>query len=412
MHANRYVSQAIRWAATGVVATVLLFAVGGTGLTAREGQPAQVDWQYARQLLGRSQRGEALTPEEGAYLAREKAERQRMRTGAQLGGGGTPTGGKDAIGLTPLSDLAGGVKYKGVEGGLYGGGRNEPPPAQLKSALAEAGRIEPLDAQGKPSAEGRVVLLSIGMSNTTQEFSAFKRLTDADPEKSSRVVIVDGAQGSKDAAAWNPASGATAAAVWAEVDRRLGVAGVTPRQVQAVWLKQALAGPGRVGEYPAHAEKLRKDMAAILCTAKARCPNLRLAYLSSRTYAGYAASQLNPEPFAYEGALAVRALIDAQVQGDPSLNSDPERGEVKAPVLLWGPYLWADGVKGRKAGDLVWKREDFGPDGTHPSGTGRRKVADLLLRFLKTDATARGWFLRRPDEKPVAAAPAQGSQTR
>jgi hypothetical protein len=32
-------------------------------------------------------------------------------------------------------------------------------------------------------------------------------------------------------------------------------------------------------------------------------------------------------------------------------------------------------------------------DRTHPSNAGREKVAKLLLAFLKTDATARPWFL-------------------
>ena len=62
--------------------------------------------------------------------------------------------------------------------------------------------------------------------------------------------------------------------------------------------------------------------------------------------------------------------------------------------MLWGPYLWADGVKARKADGLVWEREDLAGDGTHPSPSGRRKVAELLLRFFKTDPTAKGWFVR------------------
>jgi hypothetical protein len=35
----------------------------------------------------------------------------------------------------------------------------------------------------------------------------------------------------------------------------------------------------------------------------------------------------------------------------------------------------------------------MGPDGTHPSMTGRDKVAGLLLKFFKTDPLAKGWFL-------------------
>ena len=139
-------------------------------------------------------------------------------------------------------------------------------------------------------------------------------------------------------------------------------------------------------------------MVVILNKLKERFPNLRIAYLSSRIYGGYARTPLNPEPYAYESAFVVRWLIQDQIKGKPSLNHDPEKGAVKSPLLLWGPYLWADGEMGRKIDDFVWKPEDFGPDGTHPSDSGRRKVAEQLLDFVKTDPTAKMWFVkgRRP----------------
>jgi hypothetical protein len=76
------------------------------------------------------------------------------------------------------------------------------------------------------------------------------------------------------------------------------------------------------------------------------------------------------------------------------LNYDPAKGEVKAPVLLWGPYFWADGTTPRKADGLVWKASDLGPDGTHPSNAGREKVAKMLLEFCKTDPLAKAWFAK------------------
>ncbi len=124
-----------------------------------------------------------------------------------------------------------------------------------------------------------------------------------------------------------------------------------------------------------------------------RYPNLRIAYLSSRIYAGYAVTPLNPEPYAYETAFAVKWLIADQIAGKPELNFDSRRGNIRSPWLAWGPYLWTDGVKGRKDG-LVWRREDLGEDGTHPSPSGRAKVARMLLDFLKSDPTARAWFLK------------------
>ncbi len=293
---------------------------------------------------------------------------------------------RESVGLVPLTDLGAGT-YQGESGGLYPGGANTPPPAHLKAGTGIARTIAPID--------GKVVLLSIGMSNTTQEFQVFQKLAAADNELDPRLVIVDGAQGGQTAAV----TAKPEARYWTVVDERLNAAGVTARQVQIVWLKQANAGPTR--PFPAEAKKLEADIVGTLHNMSDRFPNLKIAYLSSRIYAGYAASPLNPEPHAYETAFAVKWVIARQIAGDAELNYDPARGKVRSPWLAWGPYLWADGVKGRKDG-LVWLREDVGPDGTHPATAGREKVARLLLEFLKTDPTARGWTRRAT---PAAQAP-------
>jgi hypothetical protein len=97
----------------------------------------------------------------------------------------------------------------------------------------------------------------------------------------------------------------------------------------------------------------------------------------------------------------VRWVIRDQINGKPELNCDPARGEVKSPLVLWGPYLWADGVRPRKADGLVWTKQDLSPrDGTHPAiPEGAKKVAKLLLNFFKTDPYAKRWFTV---ESPVA----------
>ena len=173
-----------------------------------------------------------------------------------------------------------------------------------------------------------------------------------------------------------------------------------------VWVKQAEAGPSRLGDFPAHARTLQSHLAGAMNILKQTFPNLRIAYLSSRIYAGYATTPLNPEPYAYESAFAVRWLIEDQIKGAPQLNYQAARGEVKAPLLLWGPYLWADGETPRKSDGLVYKREDLSDrDGTHPSPSGREKVAQMLLKFLKSDPTARPWFTRVPGKSADAAVP-------
>ena len=109
--------------------------------------------------------------------------------------------------------------------------------------------------------------------------------------------------------------------------------------------------------------------------------------MGSRTYGGNATGGLNPEPYAYESAFAARWLIQRQMR------EDPELALTRSPLLLWGPYLWADGTKGRKMDSLVWERADFGADGVHPSDSGRQKVAELLLQFFTTDPLAKPWFV-------------------
>jgi len=311
-----------------------------------------------------------------------------------------------ATGLIPLTELGPG-HYHGFPGGLYGSGSNARPPEHEKAGRRLAAEVVPRDAHGTPSPGGRIVLLSIGMSNTTQEFQAFLELAAADSDVNPALTIVDGAKGgqSADRILRNPGP------YWEHVAGRLAEAGVTSRQVQVVWMKQAHPRPS--DPFPVHAQRLQADLAELARVLKSRFPELRLLYLSSRTYGGYASTALNPEPYAYESGFSVKWVIDAQISGDPELNYDPAAGPVKAPWLSWGPYLWADGEKARSDG-LTWSCSDFGRDGTHPSASGRWKVARMLLDFFKTDPTARPWFLApddgaKPEPKAVANA-ADGSR--
>jgi lysophospholipase L1-like esterase len=161
---------------------------------------------------------------------------------------------------------------------------------------------------------------------------------------------------------------------WAEAKRRLAAARLAENQVQVAWVKLAnVRPPGSMRE---HVAALERDTFAVLQQAKRVFPNLRIAYLGSRTYGGYASGPLNPEPYAFEGAFAVRGLIARQERGEAEL------ALTKSPLLLWGPYLWADGMRGRKTDGLQWARSDFVEDGVHPSRSGRQKVAELLLAFF------------------------------
>jgi hypothetical protein len=290
------------------------------------------------------------------------------------------------LGLTPLTELGAGV-YKNYAGGLYPQGSNLAPPAHLAAGLSFATQIFPRSTSGAvDSINGKIVLLSIGMSNATQEFSAFKSLADADAAKNPKLVVVDGAQGGQTAAIISDST----ANFWSVIDQRLRNAGVTRSQVQAAWVKEADAGPRRA--FPVHAQILSSEFELIARNLKAKYPNLKIAYWSSRIYAGYATTNLNPEPFAYESGFAVKWLIEKQISGDSTLAF--AGAKPRAPWLAWGPYLWADGMKPRQDG-LIGECHDFQNDGTHPAPTGRTKVANLLLTFFKSEATATSWFLRK-----------------
>src|SRR5262249_41135546 len=159
--------------------------------------------------------------------------------------------------LKQLMEMTANDKYKGEDGGLYGGGKNEQPEAHRAAAAKETAKITPLDAKGKPAPDGKVVLVSIRMSNATQVFSVFKKLADADAEKARRLTIVDCAQGGQAMAEWADPKGKP----WAEADRRLTAAGVTPQQVQIAWIKLANKGPS--GDLLEHGKRLQKDTLAV-----------------------------------------------------------------------------------------------------------------------------------------------------
>jgi hypothetical protein len=298
-------------------------------------------------------------------------------------------------GFIPLTDLGTGL-YQGFPGGLYGAGSNVRPPAHEAAGLAIANGLVPLDTLGNPDpSHGRIVLISIGMSNTTMEFSTFVPLANADPARNPRVLVVDCAQGGQAADDINRSS----AAYWNTVETRLRSAGSSLLQAQAVWLKEAERSP--VGSFPTSAETLMRDLGTIVRIIEDKFPNVRLCYLSSRIYAGYATTNLNPEPYAYESGFAVKWLIEGQIAGADSLDFDPSAGSVEAPWLSWGPYLWADGLVPRSDG-LTWDCSEFNDDGTHPATPARTKVANALLAFFKSDATATPWFLRATSDVPAA----------
>ena len=285
-----------------------------------------------------------------------------------------------SIDLTPLTDL-GSAQYLGFPGGLYPAGENSPPSAYEETGVALGATVQPLDRDGKPSPSGKIAMISIGMSNTSHEFSKFTRLAEVDARKNPNLVMID--------AALNGAA-ATDIAVpfgeyWTHVDRQLQRREISAAQVQVAWLKTALARDPR--GFPENARLLQRALRSIVEILRTKFPQLKLVYVSSRTYGGYSESDLSPEPIAYESAFAVKWLIEERIN-----NPNPDKS---IPWVSWGPYLWADGLAPRSDG-LIWERSDFEPDGVHPSAQGALKVATKLFEFFEHDRTAQPWFFSQP----------------
>ena len=298
----------------------------------------------------------------------------------------------DTKSLKPLAEL-GREKYQGFEGGFYPEGHNERPKDHEAAGLKLARQVQPLNAQGKPDPNGKIVLMSVGMSNTSQSSDGFQRAIRDASDLNPRVQFVNGAQGGMTAAAiQNPDDGGRGKKYWDTVDQRLKQANVSREQVQVIWIKQADASPSQ--GFPKYAQTLQAELVKIVQILPERFPNVKLAYLSSRTYGGYATIGLNPEPYAFESAFSVKWLVEQQIKGDKALNYDPAHGEVKAPWLAWGPYLWANGSTPREDG-FSYEPADFTPsDGTHQSPSGQRKVGQLLLKFFESDSTTKSWFVK------------------
>lgn len=290
-----------------------------------------------------------------------------------------------SIGITPIIDLGNG-DYMGFPGGLYPDRSNSRPTDHEAAGVAIAQSIAPRDTSGNPDPDGRYVLISIGMSNTSQEFSTVLPMVAGDTDRNAQLTLVNGAQGGATASDWSDPDNE----VWAMAMQRLQQQDVTANQVAIAWIKLAESAGGT--EPNAYREALQADLEKVVRLLPEKFSNLRIAYLSSRIYAGYASTSLNPEPFAYESGFVVKWLIEKQLMGDPLLNFDASLGAVHAPWLSWGPYLWADGLNPRSDG-LTWTCSDLADDGTHPSETGRQKVAAMLHEFLRSDSTARLWYL-------------------
>lgn len=308
-----------------------------------------------------------------------------------------------------LYDLGPGT-YKTFQGGLYPGGANQRPADHEDAGLAIANAIGPLDTSGNASPNGRIAIISIGISNMTQEWrvganndpssSSLAFTTKAVALQASGVVnpallIVDGAKGGIGADMWGAEPPDLGMDPWTTVMNRLQFSQSSVAQVQIACVKAAHQGPttciANDGGTPGDAGVLASDFAGVARNLKVVFPNIKLVYFVSRAYGGYATGG-NREPYAYEQGFGVKWAIEAQLSGSGAYGDLSWQGaEAVAPWMSWGPYLWANGLQPSGPG-MTWDINDFVSDHIHPSASGVDKASSAFLDFFLTDTTTRPWF--------------------
>jgi len=399
---------------------ILVFAAGGQDRTAKVAPDAKFFDGDGKDLAG-GLKSDRLQEGAEAVLTVERVEDKpaikAIRIGNPMGKGASmptstaaPLPPQDTSALKSLTDMGPNDEYHGAKGGLYPDASNERPAVHTKAGLELAKQIQPLDADGKPSPEGKIVLLAIGFSNTVQAFGGLMQAAEKDKDLNPRLALVNGAQGGRSAfMIKNPDDHSIGEEYWKTwVPDHLKSAGATAARVQAIWLKETDASlppatqealgvenyvPPLKMEFPKSAQTLESELEMIVRAMPRFFPNLKLVYVSSRSYGGWALREGNREPFSYETGFAVKWLIEKQIKGDPALNYDAAKGKVEAPWLSWGPYLWANGDRPRKDA-FSFTLEDYREnDRMHYSPQGQIKIGNLMLRFFKTDATSKSWFL-------------------
>jgi len=126
------------------------------------------------------------------------------------------------------------------------------------------------------------------------------------------LVIANGARGGQTADLWDSPADANYDRVR---DSVLTPAGLSEAQVQIVWLGAVRANPTvALPDANSDAYILERWLGDVARSLKVRYPNLRQVLVSSRTYAGFATSNLNPEPYAYETGFAFKWLVEAQIR--------------------------------------------------------------------------------------------------
>ena len=220
-------------------------------------------------------------------------------------------------------------------------------------------------------------MIAIGQSTTKQWFPYFQRL--AAGRLPGPFVLVNAGQDSIVAQNW-----ASSPQPWSVADRMVAASRLSRYQVQVAIIDSARIRSWNDGNLPGQVNAYSANLARIVSIAKAHYPNLSLVYfLPFHDSEFVSPHRMLQEPFSYQLGFGIQHLVTTQGSG--------------SPVLLWGPYVWAD-----------MANPTYFYDGIHFSMAGRAEMASLMWSFLQTDPVAAQWlwngFLPTPSPPPTPVA--------
>jgi hypothetical protein len=322
--------------------------------------------------------------------------------------------------------------------GLYGNS-DEMPEQHYLEGIERANSIVPLGPDGNPDpVNGKIIMLSIGMSNTAGQWcnlagftpvqpgpqgypecygwTAVGRMRNSPGAMSPFVFPVHGAFPAQTAFAWVDDTAGPMRAVppnpaipdfqgnWTRL--RLYVfpyytPTVTEAMIQVIWLKQL--NPAPTVSLPAansDAYSLEERIGRIVRYAKSIYPNLKMVFFTSAAYRGYNTNGFGPEPMGFESGFGPKLLIDAQMAQMQNGGNvvDPVAGDLNydtevAPWLAWGPYWYADGPNGRASDGLAWHPDEFlSIDFVHLELPGNSKNGLMIFNFFMFSPFTHCWF--------------------
>ena len=292
--------------------------------------------------------------------------------------------------FVPIENLGTGT-YMTFQGGQYPLGSNVRPSIQLTRALNQVNTIVPLNTLGVADpVNGKIVMAGIGASNPRTEFTAFKQYCDTFQCLNKKLKVVNtckGGTGIQDMAnATDPC--------WNEAIDTLLYYSVTNLQVQIVWIEQEHTGNSNTS-FPSAPQQLVNNYKTLLEVVLQKYPNVKIAYINSRAYSGYADNSIGfglRAPRDYYNSWAVKWLIEKQINDQTGFEYTGVNKNI--PFIDWATNSWANGDILKPDGFFWDCLNDFGSsDGLHLSAIGEKKVGKRLFNYFSTDTTGKPWFL-------------------